>query len=151
MAWIEKLPNGRKLIRYEDGLRRPKISIGRKSMAAARTMLGHIENLLGARESGHGFPPATAAWLAAVPAVLAGRLAELGLCQPRRTDGEITLGGFLKDYFARRDDVKPGTKTRWKQTERNLCDYFGADTSLPAITEGKAHDFRRWLITHEKE
>jgi len=149
MATIEKRPNGRKVIRYLDGLKRPKISIGKASMADAISAKTHIEKLIASRVSGGGIPPATAQWLADIPAALAARLAGLGLCEPRRAPESLSVAGFLADYFSRRTDVKRGTKTRWKQTRRNLCDYFGENTALTAITEGKAHDFRRWLLTHE--
>ena len=56
---------------------------------------------------------------------------------------ELPLHKMLSDYIARRDDVKPGTKTIYKQAEKHLIRFFGKDRSVRGITIAECGDFRR--------
>ena len=61
-----------------------------------------------------------------------------------------TLGDFIADYFASHaGTVKPTTVTTWRQCERLLLEYFDADESLRSITEGRAVEWRNYLVTRD--
>ncbi len=78
---------------------------------------------------------------------MAGKLAAAGLIDSRKDESSPTLGEHLKNYFSKRTDVKKSTKINWRQSERNMLSFFGADCTLASITPGDAKDFERWLGT----
>ncbi|MEM9347619.1 MAG: phage integrase SAM-like domain-containing protein [Planctomycetota bacterium] len=72
------------------------------------------------------------------------RLVRAKLVQPRH---EKTLGAFLTDYIERhRKTIKAATVTTWRQAERLLLAHFPKDISVRSITEGKAVEWRAYLI-----
>ncbi len=58
-----------------------------------------------------------------------------------RPDG-ATLAGFIKQYIAARPGMKPNTLKNYRQTERSLVEYFGADRLLTEITAGDCDDWK---------
>jgi hypothetical protein len=48
---------------------------------------------------------------------MAEKLARVGLIPGREPQAMATLRTFLADYFAKRSDVKPATRTNWRHTE----------------------------------
>ena len=63
--------------------------------------------------------------------------------QPNEARPEgVTLAGFIKQYIAARPGMKPNTLKNYRQTERSLVDYFGADRLLTEITAGDCDDWK---------
>ncbi len=53
-----------------------------------------------------------------------------------------TLAGFIAQYIAARPGMKPNTLKNYRQTERSLVEYFGADRLLSEITAGDCDDWK---------
>ena len=53
---------------------------------------------------------------------------------------------FVAEYIAGRKDVKPSSKTVWRQGERSLNDYFGTDRLVEQVTRAEAEGYKQWLI-----
>jgi len=145
MASITKQPGGRKAIQFKgpDGKRRT-IRLGKTSQRLAESVKTHIEQLVSAAITGQAPPDETARWLTRLDGTMVDKLARVGLI-PRR--GTTRLGPFLDEYFDKRTDVKPLTKTVWNYARWNLIEFFGADRLITEITAGDARDFERFLKT----
>lgn len=107
-----------------------------------------LTELLHAVKSGSMISERIAAWTAKLGSDHAAKLAEYGLLPRRETaDERPRLGPFLDGYLAKRTDVKGSTAIFYRQTQRNLVAYFGADRELQSVTAGDADEFRLWLLT----
>ena len=84
-----------------------------------------------------------AGWLASIDTTLQNKLAAVGLCEARES---AVLQQFIKKYIEDRTDVKPATKEVWRQGERGLVEFFGADTPLRDVTPGDADRYKLHLI-----
>jgi len=124
MASIARDKGGRKRVLFvgEDGTRKT-IRLGRASMKQAETFKIKLEGLITGRFS--GIDQETARWVAGLPNDMHGKLAALGLIEPRAAILSATLGEFLKPYIKGRADIKPGTVLVLKQAQGSLLDYFG--------------------------
>jgi len=153
VASISKQPNGRRTIQVmvSHGGRkvRPSIRLGKVSQRLAESVKVRIEHLAAAKASGQPIDGDTAEWLAGIGDTLHGRLAAVGLVQPRETQAPATLGPFLTDYLERRQDVEPATRTVWRHTVRNLRDCFGDGRDLASITPGDGEDFKLYLVAEK--
>ena len=151
MASVVKESGGRRLIQLSPGEdpRRPKVHLGRVTAKQAATACGHVEQLAAARRTGHAIPPATVDWLEGLPEAMRTRLEKLRLTEPRQRRACPTLGEWVTAYIKSRTDVKPRTAIIYRQTERNLLTFFGADKPLDAITPGDADAFGVHLRTVE--
>ncbi len=150
MASIAQDKNGNRRIQFiaPDG-RRPAIRLGKVSQRAAEAVKFRVEQLLAAKLTGHALEADTAGWIAGLDPVMADKLARVGLIPKADTNATVKLGEHLANYFAKRTDVKSGTRTNWGHTERSLVAYFGADRVLETITPADAKDWERWLKTGE--
>ncbi len=148
MASITRESNGRRTVQFvaADGKRR-SIRLGKASQRAAETFKVRVEELLVAKLTGRPVEAETARWLVGLPQTMSDRLANVGLIVPRVAVGTVTLGEHLKNYFAKRTDVKPATATNWKHSRRCLLAFFGDHRLLSSITAGDAADWERWLKT----
>ena len=103
--------NGERMIQFTDaqGIRRT-VRLGQCSGKDAASIRIQIEALLAAKLGGQPFPAATAAWLSSIGDTLHGRLAAVGLVDPRQAAAKATLQSLLQQF---RDtvlpQVKPGT------------------------------------------
>lgn len=136
------LPNGQ----------RPQIRLGSVSAKAARSICGHVEELVRAKRTRTDIDRRTMDWLADIDDDLHGRLADFELVQPRvqrepevMPEAVVTLGQLLDDYISARSDIKQRTKWMLQQTKGQLIGFFGADKPLADINEADAEDFRRWM------
>lgn len=139
--------NGKRMIQFTDaqGIRRT-VRLGQCSGKDAASIRIQIEALLAAKLGGQPFPAATAAWLSSIGDTLHGRLAAVGLVDPRQAAAKATLQSLLQQF---RDtvlpQVKPGTQTFYGHTMRNLAEFFGADKPVADITGADADAFRAYL------
>jgi integrase len=144
VASIISDPNCRKRIQIvgNDGNRRT-IRLGRATMRQAEAVKVRVEQLALAATGAAGVVDNdTVAWLAGLNDRMYGRLAAVGLVQPRVSS---TVGAFLAGYLDNRDDIKPSSRLVYGYTRRGLIDFLGADKPLRAITEEDAQRWRKYL------
>ncbi len=151
MASVVTEEGGRRLIQLSPSEHpsRPKLRLGKVTAREARTTCVHVEALLRARKTGSAFPPATAGWLAGVPASLRRRLEQFDLIEALERRDCPVLGDWLARYVEGRKDVKPATALVYGHTRRNLLAFFGEDKRLDEITPGDADAFRVFLATEQ--
>ena len=147
MASINRESNGRRTIQFvgSDGKRR-SIRLGKVPQRMAEAVKVLVEHLTAAQFSGGALEPETARKVAELDDALHKRLAAVGLLKSREAATVVSVAGFLKDYVARRVDVKPATREVWRQVEKNLLDCFGANRDLRTIDEAAAEDFKTFLL-----
>jgi len=136
---------GRYRITFRDGLRNRTIRLGRCTPEQAKRALQHVEELIAAKRHGSPWSGALAGWLGSIDDSLHDRIARVGLVEPRRRAKAATLGGLLNAYFAA-VSIKAGTERTYRQTERALLDYFGADRRADSIGMDEAERWRRAML-----
>lgn len=140
----------------DDGTR-PTITLGDVTKKQAEEAQGYIESLIATRRLDGTIKPRDADWLSRIGADLRKRLSYLGLApgeSPQENGPAVelpTLGAFVADFIARRDDVTSGTRLVYQHTEQCLLDFFSADKPLATITPADGDDFRRWLTRPTEE
>lgn len=63
--------------------------------------------------------------------------------RPRRT--APTLAEWLRTYIGGRLDVNESTRRNYRETERELLDFFGGEIQIDRITATQAEGFYAWL------
>ncbi len=153
MASISTDKSGNRRIIFTNGDgKRTSIYVGKLRMRDTETIANKIEALLSAKSSRRPMEPDLAAWVADVPDWLAEKLADKQLVAPRvKVETEATLlGGFIDAYLASRTDIKPRTRINFMQVRRDLIARFGEGKPLRDVTPGDADEWRRWLLSREK-
>ena len=148
MASLANDPGGRRRILFVDtDGNRKTIRLGKMSKRQAEAVKLRVEDLVASKLSGGTPSDETARWVAGISVELADKLAHHGLIEPRGAKQALRLGEHLDNYFSVRTDVKEGTRTNWRHTDRCLREFFGAEQTIDSITVGDAKDFERWLGT----
>ena len=125
--------------------KRYTIRLGRCARKTAETCKAMIERLIEARRLGTALDGPTAAWVHNLDGTLRDRLRRVGLLQG---PPQQSIEKFLNDYIdqrQRRGDVADGTIRGWKNTVKQLLDFFGPDNPLHAITSADAERWAAWL------
>ncbi len=125
---------------------RKAIWMGKAAKRTVDAVKVRVEQLLSAQITGHAVDADTARWLAELKPALANKLIRAGLMAERADVTTTTLGGFLVNYVASREDVKPATRVVWGHVQRNLVAFFGEDRDVRKITPGDGDDFKQFLI-----
>ncbi len=149
---------GRRIVQFTgvDGRRR-SIRLGKVNKKQAKTIRLKVEKLVAAAITGHAPDDETARWVAEIQianTVLAKRLANMGLiqstAQPPDADATTTIGQFTSDFIRQfRNTVKAGTVTTWRHARRLLLEHFDPDMPISQMTEGRAVEFRAYLMTRD--
>jgi len=144
--------NGRKGWRlrfYLNGKRR-SLWLGEVSKRIADGVSYNVDRLVQAKEAGQQADAAQIKWATSLEGRMKQTLVGWGLAEPTaqrlNTAAGKDLGPFLDAYIEDRTDLKPGTKTNYRQCRRLLVEYFKADRSLRSITAADADRWRRWLL-----
>ncbi|MEM1355965.1 MAG: phage integrase SAM-like domain-containing protein [Planctomycetota bacterium] len=136
--------SGTGIIQFQLDRKRRTLRLGGCTKAQAQTVKTHVEQLVGAKHTGHVADPKTQTWLRSLSDEFYDRVARVGLAPPRAS---VKLGEFLdrfqKDLAA---EYKPGTIQSWKYGRESLERYFKAGRDLRTITPGDAQAYRSWLI-----
>lgn len=103
-----------------------------------------VEHLNGANITGV-MDDEVARWVAELDDVMHGKLAAVGLVNPR-TRQTATLKGFLDDFF-KSLNVKPGTAVAYGHTRECLLAFFGETKPIREIEPADAEQFRQYLKT----
>jgi integrase len=147
MASLSSDKAGNRMIQFpRPGAPHGTLRLGKISLAKARKVKGHVEDLVSAKRMQQAVESRTANWVADLDDDLHGRLATVGLVAPRNAKPMATLGPFLDAYVTGRHDVKPATKIIWGHTVRNLKTHFGVERELTAVNEGDADGFKQYLV-----
>ena len=136
--------NGHRTIQFKaaDGKRR-SIRLGKVTNRVAKGVKTHVERLAAAAISKQPVDDETARWLSRLDAVMADKLAAVGLIPKREA---ATLKEFTDAYIKSREDVKERTTDLYRQTQRSMLAFFGPEKLLRDITPGDADDFRKWML-----
>jgi integrase len=150
MASIGNDKNGKRRILFvaPDG-KRKTIRLGKCSQRDAESFKYRVENLLSARIQGREPGRDDANWLDRLPDKMHTKLSKSGLINPRDGSGIPTVANFVERYIQKRADVKPGTRTIYRHTQRNLLDFFGKTKRVDEVHEQDALDFKVWLVTDQ--
>lgn len=144
MASISKDPNGRRRLLFFDGNgNRKTIRLGKVSQRHAMAFKVRLEDLVAAMRIGHAPSEETTHWLTALDDETYDKLHKAGLVQQR---GSATLGQFTRDYIDGRHDIKPSTRINMDRARAYLLEHFAPDTSLRAISEGDAEDWKQHMV-----
>ena len=148
MASVSNDGNGRRRIQFIHPVgRRLAIRLGKVSQRTADSFARRVEQLLECLQLKQPMDADLSSWVAALTDDLAAKLAKHGLV-PSRTKSELaTIADFITRYVDGRHDVKPATKEIWRQGERGLVNFWGAEKPLIEITEGDAEAYKQHLIT----
>ncbi len=125
---------------------RRSLRLGRLDKRTAESTWLRIQKLIAAK-SVNGTPdPEMLAWIAGVDDTLHGRLAAVGLVEPRVAAAILTLGAFIDNFIAAKQDVKPHTRLNFEQLKRWLVKYFDKQRDVGAIAAADATAFRNFMI-----
>src|SRR5262245_42898238 len=144
MASVINRPDGHRWIQFVDPAgKRQTVRLGKANVKSANNVCNRIEQLLAAKITGTPIDRDLAGWLADLEDTLRNKLAAVGLCEARES---AQLGAFIKRYVDGRTDVKPATKEIWRQGEKGLIEFFGANKPLRDVTPGQADRYKQYLI-----
>ncbi len=136
--------NGWRIVFQHDS-KRKTIRTGKCAKKDAETAKNMIERLLASQAMNAPLDTQTAAWIAQLGDKMRERLAKAGLIKRRQ---RATLGPFIDTYIAQRTaggDVADATVATWRDSQRALAKFFGADKGLHGITPADADAFAAWL------
>jgi integrase len=144
MASISSTAKGQRIVQFvgADGKRR-SIRLGKMSLRMAEAVKLRVEQLASAAHTGHAVDRDTARWVAGLDDRMVERLAAVGLVARRERP---RLEGFMAAYIDGRQDVKPASKTVWRQGERSLVEHFGADRHVHRISTAEAEAYKQALL-----
>jgi integrase len=128
-----------------DGKRRT-LRLGKCPLRDARTIGGHVEEILNAALRGSPMARPTATWLADLPMPMLEKLAGVGLVESPRNKVSARLDAFLGEYIAKRANTKESSKLVFGRARKHLVEFFGPNRKLDSITQGNACDWRQSLI-----
>ena len=119
------------------------VRTGRCAKKNAETAKNMVERLIETKVLGVPNDQQIAVWLNSIDGKLRERLVKAGLAAARPT---TELKEFVSSYIDGRHDVKPASKTVWRQGESSLYQFFGEDRLAHTITTAEAEDFKQRLI-----
>lgn len=146
MAGLQTEKSGLRRIQFTDADgRRQTLRLGDIPLKAAETIRMRVEYLLVAKTTGTAMDLDTAMWVKSIGDDLAKKLSRVGLV-PKRENVRKTLGPFLQEYIAGRQDVKADTKVVWRHVQSNLVGCFTASAALASVNAADADKFKQSLI-----
>lgn len=111
----------------------------------ASAMKNSLEELITNAKSGTAMGTHLLRWAGSLPEKTHAQLVKAGLMERRYAPELACLGPFLEKWFSDRDGTKQSTVLTWRNVERNLKEFFGADKRLQHITQDDAENFQRSL------
>ena len=124
-AWRIELSGGKRTV----------ISLGKMPKKTAELCLSMVEQIAAANASGQSYSVEVATWTANIGDELHIKLVNAGLLRQRQ---RRTLGKFVADYIAERNDWKEWTATTFGTSMNKMLGFFGADTPIETITTDNA-------------
>ena len=138
------------VVRVKAGGNRHTVYLAGVSEAAAEGARGWIAKLEAAHRKGLSVSVDERQWLAGLSDELHGRLAEIGLCEPRvvKLVERHTLGELIEMFKVREPAAKASTAAAREQAFRALTEYFTAKRNIDTI---KAADVDQWFAQQLRE
>jgi len=153
MASVTKLStDGRNgwRVRFYLRKKRRELYLAGVSKKVADTVAHHCCEIAGALSANTKPTPESMAWANGTEGNLRENLVAWEMADPASprlsTDAGRLLGPFLDSYIAGRTDAKPNTIRNFKQTRRELCDYFGERCVLRSISKADATRWRNSML-----
>ena len=131
---------------YDKDNRRRSMRLGAINKKSADAIRAKVEDLVSSSISGGSPHNETARWLTTIGDDLVAKLTYAGFGMFIPTRESATLKAFWDAYVeSRKADTSSGTIDNFRQTQRELVSYFGAERDLRKISEGDADDWRQSL------
>jgi len=127
--------------------RRQYIRLGAVPKREAERIGRYVDRIVSDQKLGRPHDHDVVEWLSGLDAAVAERQQAAGLVEGTRQTA-TRLGDFLDQAMASMT-IKPGTRTFYGHTVRNLWEYFGKAKVLREITRADAAAWRAWLVNHE--
>ena len=137
----------RQVFFYAPDGRRRSFRIGVCSQENADKVKMHADELEAAGRTNTRPAKATEIWLAGVSDELHERMARVGLVKGR---AKAPLKSTLDAMVDGRADIKPASKTAYKQVIRDLVDFYGADRDISSINPVEAESFKTRMLTRHQ-
>jgi integrase len=152
MASVVSRGNGRKSIQFVDADgKRQEFRIGKATDTQANKICVHVNAILADKVAGRPHDMETLKWVNSLPKMQFQRAQAVGLVTGA-SRVYVSLGEFLDECMA---DIlkkrKENTHIFYKNTQRNLIDYFGAHRRLSSIADQHAAEFREYLESCPKK
>ena len=149
MASLSTDGNGLRKIQFKHKAKRRTVYLGEMTLKNAKHVKDHIAALVSAALSQAVPDPKVSEWVASIPDWLAEKLAAVELIAPRekRKADAQTVDGFIDEYLSGRVDVKPGTMTQLRQSQKNLREFIGEKLTLSEFTPGHADAYKASLAS----
>jgi len=151
MASLGNDANGcRRILFYDAEGARKTIWLGKMSKRDVESIKFRVEGLLTAKITG-ALDRDLSLWVAGLDApsmdpTLRGKLERAGLLVASELISATLLGLFIDSFLDGRADLKPSTMLVRNQVRALLCEHFGEDRDVTAITPGDADGFQQWLV-----
>ncbi len=120
------------------------ITLGQMPKRAAESIRVKVEDLVPAQLAGHIPSDETSRWVGRLDPKFRDKLESVGLIQSRNTR---TLGNWLDEYLQNKDELKPCSLKKLKETAGKLLDFFDNDIPLNQVTPNHGVHWRRRLKT----
>jgi integrase len=146
MASISTAPDGNLTIQFLlDGKRRT-VWLGKMKPEAADLIKTNVEFIIEDKDQGKDHSDDLRRWIRKLGDKLHGKLAKKGLFPARASVKQTTLGEWSARCIAKYPNAKLATQAVWRQGEKGLIEFYGADKPLTAINAGLADDYKLKLI-----
>jgi len=123
--------------------KRKAIRIGGMPKRIRLDLKRRVEDLVNYQKANMPWDGDLAAWVEQVGDDLAEKLAGVGLIEPRTT---TKLAEFIDRFVDGRKDVKPASKTVWRQGRNSLVERLGAERNIRDVSPSDAEEYKQWLI-----
>lgn len=123
--------------------KRVYLRLGAVSERAASRIVGHVQDIADAMNTGGPVPAASIDWIRAIDPRLRGKLARYGLVPESLAIGDVTVAQLCAEVFASMQ-VKPQTQVAYSHTRRALETRLGA-RRVATITRADALEFAKHL------
>ena len=137
-------------IQFVDGRGdRRAIRLGAVPIKVAQEVLRRVEELVAVQVAGVAHSADLAGWLRDLPEDTYGKLAAVGLVEPRVAAPVLTLANLI-DAFVSRTSAGPVTVKAYKQTTDSMLAFYGKDRAVVSITAEDADSWRNWIAKDKK-
>jgi hypothetical protein len=142
--------NGWRVRFYDHSRKRRELYLAGVSRKVAETVGKHCDELAGAKANNVDADFESKAWAIGTVGKLWDSLVAWELTEPvsaqSMTDAGRLLGPFVDAYIESRTDIKPNTRTNFKQCKRVLCEFFGSSHPIKAINAADAERWKRSML-----
>lgn len=135
-------------LQFRHGKKRRSLWLGDSSKRAANTVVRHVDELVRTSKANSRPDPETVRWAAGIDDRIRDALVKWDLIEATKepTAAERTCGTFFDAYIDGRTDLKPTTRTKYKQAAKWFTDRIERDRLMADIAPTEIDQWRRWMI-----